>query len=85
MESVGAAKLLGRGGGSGGHGDVRVFYRDKKELVSMCKSLGLMEDLKAGVPRTAYHGVILLRMGGRRVFISPSYKVDQDITGLKGP
>ena len=51
----------------------------------MCKSLGLMEDLKAGVPRTAYHGVILLRMGGRRVFISPSYKVDQDITGLKGP
>jgi alpha-1,3-mannosyl-glycoprotein beta-1,2-N-acetylglucosaminyltransferase len=60
--------------------DVRVLYRDKAQLLQMCKSLGLMEDLKAGVPRTAYHGVLLVRMHGKRLFIAPSYKVDQDIT-----
>ncbi len=88
LPSVEAAMRLGsssgrkgageRGGERGG--DVRVFYRDKAQLISMCKALGLMEDLKAGVPRTAYHGVILLRIGGRRVFLAPAYKVDQDIT-----
>ena len=44
------------------------------------RALGIMENIKAGVPRTAYHGVVMLRMGGRRVFIAPSYPVDQDIT-----
>jgi alpha-1,3-mannosyl-glycoprotein beta-1,2-N-acetylglucosaminyltransferase len=39
-----------------------------------------MEDLKAGVPRTAYHGVVMLRIGGRRVFLTPGFAVDQDIT-----
>jgi hypothetical protein len=26
-----------------------------------------MEDLKAGVPRTGYRGVVILRVGGRKV------------------
>ena len=39
-----------------------------------------MDDLKAGVPRTAYRGVVTLRVGGRRVFVAPTYAVDQDIT-----
>ena len=39
-----------------------------------------MEDLKAGVPRTAYHGVVMLRINGVRVFLAPSFRVDQDIT-----
>lgn len=39
-----------------------------------------MEDLKAGVPRTAFHGVVMVRMNGRRVFIAPSFHVDQEIT-----
>ena len=67
-----------RGGDAGG--DVKILYADKAQLVLLCKRLGLMEDLKAGVPRTAYKGVILLRIGGRRVFLAPSYPVDQDIT-----
>ena len=67
-----------RGGDAGG--DVKILYADKAQLVTLCKRLGLMEDLKAGVPRTAYKGVILLRIGGRRVFLAPSYAVDQDIT-----
>ena len=46
----------------------------------LCKRLGIMEDLKAGVPRTGYHGVVMIRSHGRRVFIAPSYRVDQDVT-----
>ena len=64
----------------GGEGDLKVLYADAKQLLQYCKRLGLMEDLKAGVPRTAYKGVILLRLNGRRVFLAPSYAVDQDIT-----
>ena len=59
---------------------VRVEYASQKELAAMCKKLGIMDDLKAGVPRTAYAGVITLRMHGRLVYIAPSYRVDQDIT-----
>ena len=73
--SVGAARQV-----VGGGGDLKVRYHDKKELENMCKGLGLMEDLKAGVPRTGYHGVVLVRLNGRRLFLTPSYKVDQDIT-----
>ena len=40
----------------------------------LCKRLGIMEDLKAGVPRTGYHGVVMIRSHGRRVFIAPSYR-----------
>lgn len=76
--TVEAAKHAAREGRSGG--DIKVLYRDKTQLLQFCKSLGLMEDLKAGVPRTAYHGVIMIRVSGRRVFIAPAYRVDQDIT-----
>ena len=73
-------KLVEEAKSSGGSGDVKILYNDKSQLVRMCKMLGLMEDLKAGVPRTAYKGVITLRLKGRRVFLAPSYHVDQDIT-----
>ena len=76
MASVDAARRAASHAG----GDMLVNYQNKADLLRMCKSLGLMEDLKAGVPRTAYHGVILVRMHGRRLFLAPSYKVDQDIT-----
>ena len=80
VNSLGAARQhSSRGEG----GDLLVSYGSHRELQSMCKQLGLMEDLKAGIPRTAYHGVILIRIGGRRVFIAPSYKVDQEIVPLK--
>ena len=69
--------------GSGGTSDLKVWYGDSKEFVRICKSLGLMEDLKAGIPRTAYRGVVLVRIGGRRVFLAPSYAVDQEIVNAK--
>lgn len=39
------------------------------ELIS--KRLGVMTDVKAGVPRTAYMGVVSLWKGDTRVFIVP--------------
>lgn len=53
-------------GNLGGESALRVGYRSAAELKRLCNALGIMEDLKAGVPRTAYRGVITLRLGGRR-------------------
>ena len=75
--SIAQAKA-GQGGQPGD--DVRVVYRSPKDLVGLCRQLMLMTDLKAGVPRTAYAGVIPLRIHGRRVLIAPGYRVDQDVT-----
>lgn len=66
--------------GGDGLGDAKVLYHDKQQFIAMCKRLGIMEDLKAGVPRTAYRGVVTIRSHGRRIFLSPSYTVEQDIT-----
>ena len=65
--------------------DVRVAYSTPGELVTFCRSLGLMEDLKAGIPRTGYHGVVIVRIHGRRVFLAPSWKVDQEIAKKPPP
>ena len=45
-----------------------------------------MEDLKAGVPRTGYKGIVIIKVNGHHVFLCPSYRVEQDITKpLAGP
>jgi alpha-1,3-mannosyl-glycoprotein beta-1,2-N-acetylglucosaminyltransferase len=82
-----ARREASSGWGGSGSGDLKVLYNDKGEFVRFCKALGLMEDLKAGIPRTAYHGAVMVRMNGRRVFLAPSYAVDQEITpqGLPAP
>ena len=59
----------------GGTGDLKLLYTDPKEFVGFCKRLGLMEDLKAGVPRTAYRGVVVVPIKGRRLFLTPQYEV----------
>ena len=67
-------------GGAADRGDAKVTYDGHNGYVKLAGKLGLMDDLKAGVPRTAYRGVVTIRAGGRRVFLAPSYAVDQDIT-----
>lgn len=53
-------------------GSVRVVYDGKAALKKIAKLLGLMDDFKSGVPRTAYQGVISFVFGQRRVFLTPS-------------
>lgn len=38
--------------------EVTVFYRDLREFEKLAKQFGVMDNIKANVPRTAYHGVV---------------------------
>lgn len=50
---------------------VRVEYRTKSDFISAATTFGLMTDLKAGVPRMAYLGVVSFRHGKYKVFLAP--------------
>ena len=53
--------------GESGRGNTRVSYGAFAEFQKLCRRLGIMEDLKAGVPRTGYRGVVILPVGGHKV------------------
>lgn len=50
---------------------LRVQYSSKEEFKTYAKQLGTMDDLKAGVPRGGYRGVVSIMYQGRRVYLSP--------------
>ncbi|MPC90351.1 Alpha-1,3-mannosyl-glycoprotein 2-beta-N-acetylglucosaminyltransferase [Portunus trituberculatus] len=49
----------------------RLIYHTKDNFKKLAKSLGLMDDFKAGVPRTGYKGTITFFYRGLRIFLSP--------------
>jgi len=51
--------------------EVRVTYRNKYEFEDIARRYGIMKDLKAGVPRTAYKGVVTIYRNNHRIFIAP--------------
>ncbi|CDW56522.1 alpha 1 3 mannosyl glycoprotein [Trichuris trichiura] len=51
---------------------VRVLYDGENELARIAKQIGFMEDLKAGVPRTAYKGVVTIFFRGTRTYFAPN-------------
>lgn len=57
------------------HKDVRVQYSDWKQFRLLAKSLGIMEDEKAGIPRTAYEGIVECRYGAgdHFIYLTPPY------------
>ncbi|XP_043208577.1 alpha-1,3-mannosyl-glycoprotein 2-beta-N-acetylglucosaminyltransferase-like isoform X1 [Amphibalanus amphitrite] len=55
-----------------GHKDcVRIQYVTKDGFKRTAKMLGLMDDLKSGVPRTGYRGVVSFMYEDRRVYLAP--------------
>ena len=38
--------------------EVRLTYETKKEFENIARKIGIMQDLKAGVPRMGYYGVV---------------------------
>jgi len=52
-------------------GPVRIEYSTPQQFKSHAKLLGIMDDFKAGVPRTAYLGVVTCVKNGIRVYIAP--------------
>ncbi|XP_048375926.2 alpha-1,3-mannosyl-glycoprotein 2-beta-N-acetylglucosaminyltransferase b isoform X2 [Stegostoma tigrinum] len=56
---------------------VRVQYSSRDTFKAFAKALGVMDDLKSGVPRAGYRGVVAFVYRGRRVYLAPP----QDWTG----
>lgn len=54
-----------------GSGPVRLQYRGRDSFKALAKALGLMDDLKSGVPRAGYRGIVSFVSRGRRVFLAP--------------
>ncbi|XP_077446554.1 alpha-1,3-mannosyl-glycoprotein 2-beta-N-acetylglucosaminyltransferase b [Stigmatopora argus] len=62
---------LQQGGGLRGTGPYRVKYSSRDSFKVLARNLGVMDDLKSGVPRTGYRGVVSFLHRGRRVFLAP--------------
>ncbi|XP_069054416.1 alpha-1,3-mannosyl-glycoprotein 2-beta-N-acetylglucosaminyltransferase b [Lepisosteus oculatus] len=54
-----------------GAGPVRVQYATRDAFKALAKALGVMDDLKSGVPRAGYRGVVSFLHRGRRVYLAP--------------
>ncbi|XP_074649408.1 alpha-1,3-mannosyl-glycoprotein 2-beta-N-acetylglucosaminyltransferase-like [Tubulanus polymorphus] len=50
---------------------VRVEYTKRTQFKNTAKRLGLMDDLKSGVPRAGYRGVVSFMRNNKRIFLSP--------------
>ncbi|XP_060905973.1 alpha-1,3-mannosyl-glycoprotein 2-beta-N-acetylglucosaminyltransferase a [Labrus mixtus] len=54
-----------------GQGPYRLQYSTKDSFKVMAKNLGIMDDLKSGVPRAGYRGVVSFISRGRRIYLAP--------------
>ncbi|GAB6032093.1 mannosyl (alpha-1,3-)-glycoprotein beta-1,2-N-acetylglucosaminyltransferase [Chamberlinius hualienensis] len=52
-------------------GSVHISYQTKDAFKKITKVFGLMDDLKSGVPRTGYRGIVSFMYKGRRVYLAP--------------
>uniref|UniRef100_A0A3Q1EP91 Alpha-1,3-mannosyl-glycoprotein 2-beta-N-acetylglucosaminyltransferase n=1 Tax=Acanthochromis polyacanthus TaxID=80966 RepID=A0A3Q1EP91_9TELE len=62
---------LQQGGTLKGPGPYRVQYSSRDSFKVFARNLGVMDDLKSGVPRTGYRGIVSFLYRGRRVFLAP--------------
>ncbi|TDH04426.1 hypothetical protein EPR50_G00152440 [Perca flavescens] len=62
---------LQQGGSLKGPGPYRVQYSSRDSFKVFARNLGVMDDLKSGVPRTGYRGVVGFLFRGRRVVLAP--------------
>lgn len=51
---------------------VRIQYNNQNEFVMMAQMLGLMNDMKEGVPRTGYFGIVTTFYNKHRVYLAPN-------------
>ncbi|XP_060936965.1 alpha-1,3-mannosyl-glycoprotein 2-beta-N-acetylglucosaminyltransferase a [Limanda limanda] len=54
-----------------GPGPFRLQYSSKDSFKVQAKNLGIMDDLKSGVPRTGYRGVVSFISRGKRIYLAP--------------
>lgn len=51
----------------------KFYYSQLADYENLATTLGIINDVKAGVPRGAYKGVVPIRIDGRRVFLAPRH------------
>ncbi|XP_026227385.1 alpha-1,3-mannosyl-glycoprotein 2-beta-N-acetylglucosaminyltransferase a [Anabas testudineus] len=54
-----------------GPGPFRLQYSSKNSFKLLAKNLGIMDDLKSGVPRTGYRGTVSFLSRGKRIYLAP--------------
>ncbi|XP_066534238.1 alpha-1,3-mannosyl-glycoprotein 2-beta-N-acetylglucosaminyltransferase a [Hoplias malabaricus] len=64
MEDLKSGKLSGPG-------PFRVQYSNPESFKILARNLGVMDDLKSGVPRAGFRGVVSFFYRGRRIYITP--------------
>uniref|UniRef100_A0A0N4VFH1 Alpha-1,3-mannosyl-glycoprotein 2-beta-N-acetylglucosaminyltransferase n=1 Tax=Enterobius vermicularis TaxID=51028 RepID=A0A0N4VFH1_ENTVE len=52
-------------------GDYRIEYTTLSDYLSIADSLQIMRDFKAGVPRTAYFGIVTCFINRMRIYVAP--------------
>lgn len=62
---------LQQGGSLKGSGPFRVQYSSRDSFKVLARNLGVMDDLKSGVPRAGYRGVVSFISRGRRIYLGP--------------
>lgn len=56
-------------------GDVKLTYGSEAQWRGIARALGILPEWKAGMPRSAFRGVVTLHWGDARVFIVPGDEV----------
>ena len=64
-------KECGEGEEEGAGGDVKFGYGSLGDYPAVAQRFGYIDDAKAGVPRTAFDGVVVVRHKGCRKFAVP--------------
>jgi alpha-1,3-mannosyl-glycoprotein beta-1,2-N-acetylglucosaminyltransferase len=60
--------------------DLKILYNNGKSYEQIAKKIGIMPELKAGVPRGAYRGVVIIKYQGNRLFLVPSHGKVEPLT-----
>jgi alpha-1,3-mannosyl-glycoprotein beta-1,2-N-acetylglucosaminyltransferase len=63
----------------GNNNNVRIEYDTLQQYERIAAELGIINDVKAGVPRGAYEGIVPLRMKGKMVYIAPKHRGNNNI------
>jgi alpha-1,3-mannosyl-glycoprotein beta-1,2-N-acetylglucosaminyltransferase len=75
MNKVNQAKLVGSPNEvlsySNGDDEFRIVYTSIRHFMDMAPSLGIMDDVKEGMPRSAYRGILPVRYQGKQLYIVP--------------
>uniref|UniRef100_A0A1I8BJ63 Alpha-1,3-mannosyl-glycoprotein 2-beta-N-acetylglucosaminyltransferase n=1 Tax=Meloidogyne hapla TaxID=6305 RepID=A0A1I8BJ63_MELHA len=72
LKNISLNEILMKNEKENGQNEFRIEYENMDDFLNIARKIGIMADTKAGVPRTAYLGIISFFLKGNRIFIAPS-------------